>query len=91
MANNRGLPRVMIDKYEMGEVVPSIDAAKKISGTFEVSLAYLGGEGQNAKFDKKTVQRLQNIEALNPTIKDRLFFLIDTVIRKTNAQKVYMR
>jgi transcriptional regulator with XRE-family HTH domain len=91
LANNSGVSRVMIGKYERGEAVPSIDAAKKIADAFEVSLDYLVGEGQNAKFDKKTVQRLQDIEALNPMIKDKLFFLIDTVIRDTNAQKAYMR
>lgn len=90
LANNSGVSRVMIGKYERGEAIPSIDAAKKIADTFEVSLDYLVGEGQNAKFDKKTVKRLQDIEALNPNVKDKLFFLIDTVIRDTNAQKAYM-
>lgn len=91
LANNSGVSRVMIGKYERGEVVPSIDAAKKIAEAFDVSMDYLVGKGQNAKFEKKTVQRLQDIEALNPTIKDQLFFLIDTVIRDTNSQKAYMR
>ena len=91
LANNSGVSRVMIGKYERGEAVPSIDAAKKIADAFEVSLDYLVGEGQNARFDKKTVQRLQDIEALNPTIKEKLFFLIDTVIRDTNAQKAYIQ
>ncbi len=91
LANNSGVSRVMIGKYERGEAVPSIDAAKKIADAFEVSLDYLVGEGQNARFDKKTVKRLQDIEALNPTVKDKLFFLIDTVIRDTNAQKAYMQ
>ena len=91
LASNSGVSRVMIGKYERGEAVPSIDAAKKIADAFEVSLDYLVGEGQNARFDKKTVQRLQDIEALSRTIKDKLFFLIDTVIRDTNAQKAYIQ
>jgi len=74
-----------------GEAVPSIDAAKKIADAFEVSLDYLVGEELNEKFDEKTVQRLQDIEALNPTIKDKLFFLIDTVIRDPNPQKTYIQ
>ena len=40
---------------------------------------------------KKTVKRLQDIEVLNPKIKNKLFFLIDTVIRDTNAQKAYLQ
>jgi len=43
----------MIGKYERGEAVPSIEAAKKIADAFEVSLDYLVGEGINALFDKK--------------------------------------
>ena len=81
--------RVMIGKYERGEAVPSIDTAKKNADAFGVSLDYLVGEGQNASFDKKTVQRLQEIENLVPTVKDKLFFLIDTVIKDTKAQQAY--
>jgi transcriptional regulator with XRE-family HTH domain len=80
---------MMIGKYERGEAVPSIDAAKKIADAFEVSLDFLVGEGQNAMFDKKTVQRLQEIETMMPTIKEKLFFLIDTVIRDSKAQQAY--
>jgi transcriptional regulator with XRE-family HTH domain len=91
LADKSEVSRVMIGKYERGEATPSIDAAKKIADAFEVSLDYLVGEGQNANFDKRTVQRLQDIAALNPKIKDKLFFLIDTVIRDTNAQKAYIQ
>src|SRR5690606_17363928 len=90
LANNSGVSRVMIGKYERGEAVPSIDAAKKIADAFQVSLDYLVGEGQNASFDKKTVQRLQEIENLVPSVKEKLFFLIDTVIRDNKAQQAYM-
>ena len=89
LANESGVSRVMIGKYERSEAIPSIDAAKKIADAFDVSLDYLVGEGQYAKFDKKTIKRLQDIEALNPSIKDKLFFLIDTVIRDTKAREAY--
>lgn len=84
-----GVSREMIGKYERGEATPSIEAAKKIADAFEVSLDYLVGEGINAHFDKKTVQRLQDIEGLAPQIKDKLFFLIDTVIRDNKAKQAY--
>lgn len=89
LANKSGVSRVMIGKYEREEAVPSIDAAKKIADAFSISLDYLVGEGQNVSFDKRTLKRLQDISDLNPTVKDKLFFLIDTVIRDTNAQKAY--
>ena len=89
LANNSGVSRVMIGKYERGEASPSIEAAKKIADAFGVSLDYLVGEGQNASFDKKTVQRLQDIESLELPVKEKLFFLIDTVIRDNKAKKAY--
>lgn len=79
----------MIGKYERGEAVPPIEAAKKIAKALDVSLDYLASEGINASFDKKTVQRLQYIENLNSSVKEKLFFLIDTVIRDTEAQHAY--
>ncbi len=49
---------------ENGQFSPSIEVAKKIADAFEVSLDYLVGEGQNASFDKKTLQRVQDLELL---------------------------
>ena len=46
------------------------------------------GEGVNATFDKKAIQRIQDIQKLDTT-QDMLFNLIDTVIRDYNAKKAY--
>jgi transcriptional regulator with XRE-family HTH domain len=43
LADKSGVSRVMIGKYERGEALPSIDAAKKIADALEVSLDYLVG------------------------------------------------
>jgi len=59
-----GVSREMIGRYERNEVMPSIEVAKKIADALEVSLDYLAGEGLNAKFDKQTVKRLEDIEGL---------------------------
>lgn len=89
LATNSGVSREMIGKYERGEAVPSIEAAKKIADAFEVSLDYLVGEGINAAFDKKTLKRLQDIHKLDKDTQDKLFFFIDTVIRDAKAKKAY--
>jgi len=44
----------MIGKYERKEAIPSIEIAKKIVQTVEVSLDYLAGKGINVHFDKKS-------------------------------------
>lgn len=89
LACKSSVSRVMVGKYERGEAVPSIEAAKKIADALEITLDYLVGERINAHFDKKTAQRLQDIESLAPQIKDKLFFLIDTVVRDSKAKQAY--
>ena len=86
LADASGVSRVMIGKYERGEAVPSLDAAKKIADALEVSLDYLVGEGVNNKFDKKTL-KLQEIELIEEPKKTVLFDLIDTYIRDAKVRK----
>jgi len=89
LADNSGVSRVMIGKYERGEAVPSIDAAKKIADALEVSLDHLVGEGLMNGFDKKTLKRFQELEHLEDDKKKTLFDLIDTYIRDAKARKAY--
>ena len=89
LAGKVGVSREIISKYEKNDVVPSVEVAKKIADAFEVSLDYLVGEVQNAMFDKKTIQRLQDIEQMQPDTKDKLFFVIDSIIRDSKARKAY--
>ena len=89
LAANSGVSREMIGKYERGEAVPSIDAAKKIADAFEVSMDYLVGEGINVSFDKKNLKRLQDIEKLDDATKDKLYFVIDNIVQNYKAKKAY--
>lgn len=89
LSDNSGVSREMISKYERGLAIPSVDAAKKIADAFDVSLDYLVGEGINASFDKKTLERLQAIESMNGAFKEHLFSIIDSVIRDYKTQQAY--
>lgn len=89
LATNSGVSREMIGKYERGEAVPSIDAAKKIADAFDVSMDYLIGEGTHASFDKKNIKRLQDIEKLDDATKDKLYFVIDNIVQNFKAKKAY--
>ncbi len=89
LAEQSGVSREMIGKYEREEAVPSIEAAKKIADAFEVSLDYLVGEGIGSKFDKKTLRRFQDLEHLEEEKKKMLYDLIDTYIRDAKARKAY--
>lgn len=89
LASKTGISQVMVGKYERGDASPSIEVAKKIADAFEVSLDFLVGEGQNVSFDKKTMQRIEDIQKLDNATQEMLFNLIDTVIRDQKAKKAY--
>lgn len=89
LANQSGVSREMISKYERELAIPSVDAAKKIADAFDVSLDYLVGEGINASFDKSTLKRLQEIQNMKPDFKAHLFSVIDSVIRDYKTQQAY--
>lgn len=89
LANESGVSREMISKYERGLAIPSVDAAKNIADAFIVSLDYLVGEGINASFDKMTLKRLQEIQNMKPDFRAHLFSVIDSVIRDYKTQQAY--
>ena len=80
---------VIVGKYERNDAAPSIDIAKKIADAFGNSLDCLLGEGQNAQYNKKTLQIIEDIEALEPDTQDKLCFLVNAVIRDYKARKAY--
>ena len=89
LARESSISREILGKYERGEATPSIDFAKRIADALGVSLDYLVGEGLNASFDKKSVQRLQAIEQLPEDEKKTVFALLDAFIRDTRAKQQY--
>ena len=89
LASKTKISQVMVGKYERGDAVPSIEVAKKIADAFEVSLDYLIGEGQNVTFDKKTIQRIQNIQTLDINTQNILFNLIDTYVQNFKTKQVF--
>ena len=89
LAKQSGVSREMIGKYERGEAVPSIEAAKKIADALEVSLDYLVGASSQTAFDKRTPDRIQDLEQLEENKKQTLYDLIDTYIRDAKARRAY--
>lgn len=89
LADKSEVSRVMIGKYERGEAIPSVDAAKKIADALGVSLDYLVGETNQVSFDKRTVDRIKDLEQLEESKKQTLYDLIDTYIRDYKTRKTF--
>lgn len=65
------------------------DVAKKIADALEVSLDYLDGGSYKAAFDKQTLKLIDKIEELEPSVKDKLIFLANAIIRYAKTGKAY--
>jgi len=81
--------REAIGKYERNEALPSVETAKKIADVFSVTVYYLVDETARPTFDKLTVKRLQEIEALSPDEKGHLMALMDAFLRDARTKKAY--
>lgn len=78
-----------IGKYERDEMVPSIEAAKKLAKILDTTVGYLLGEDEQANLfkDQKMLHRLQDIANLPDKEKDCLITTIDHFIK---AAKINM-
>lgn len=60
-----------------------------MADAFGVSLDYFAGEGVNAHFDKKALQRIQELELLDEDKRKTLFDLMDTYIRDAKTRQAF--
>lgn len=88
LAKQSGVSREMSGKYKRGEAVPSIEAAKKIASALGVTLDNLAGEASSAAFDRRMVERIQDIEQLDEGEKQHVFALLDAFLAKNKMQAI---
>ena len=83
-----GINGDIIGKYERDEMKPSIETARKLADALEVSLDYLVGDGDLKVLDKKTLQRLEDIEKLPEVDKQNIFYTIDNLIKAAKYKAI---
>ena len=89
LAKQLGTSTSVIGRYERDEMIPSIEAAKKLSIILDTTVGYLLGENDQADLfkDKRMLQRLQDIANLPEKEKECLLTTVDHFIR---ASKISM-
>ncbi len=72
-----------IGKYERDEMIPSIEAAKKLAKILDTTVGYLLGETEKSNLfkDPKMLKRLQDILNLPEKEKESLLLNIDHFIK----------
>lgn len=87
LANQLGIHKNVLGRYERNEVLPSIDIARKIADILDVSLDYLTGK-QDVQIDKTTSKRILEVSKFEETDKNHIFSVIDAFIAKRKIQTI---
>jgi transcriptional regulator with XRE-family HTH domain len=80
--------REMIGKYEREEVIPSVEVAKKIAETLEVTLDFLVNEKSLAAVDKKTLRRMNELEQLPEEDQEHIYYALDNLIKAARFKSI---
>lgn len=83
-----GINGDIIGKYERDEMKPSIETAKRLADALAVTLDYLVGYGELKVLDKKSVQRLEDIEKLPEADKQNILYTLDGLIRAAKLKAI---
>lgn len=81
----------VIGKYERDEMLPSIEAAKKIAKLIDTTVGYLLGEtnDMNVLKDTSMLKRLNDINTLPEKDKECVLYTIDHLLASVKTQAVY--
>ena len=81
IAQKIGTSAAIVGRYERNERTPSVDIAKNIAEALDVSLDYLVGDTSVLIKDKKMLYRLEILQKVNPTQKDRILYMLDLMLK----------
>jgi transcriptional regulator with XRE-family HTH domain len=86
-----GTSGAIIGRYERGEITPSIEVAKKLADTFGVTLDFLVDDKDvpNILHDQAMLARWQAIDALEPSERERILSVVDSLVRDAKARQAY--
>lgn len=91
LAQKLGASREIIGKYERNENLPSIEMVAKMAQVFDVTVDFLIGSGENASYDKETVERINDIQKMDNNTKSVLFNVIDTYIQNFKTKQAFAK
>lgn len=90
LAEATGISRDAISKYERGDAIPSVQYAKKIADALGVSLDYLVSDDDKEEvLDNDTLKRIRDIQKLPESEKDKVFSVIDALVRDFKTKQAY--
>jgi transcriptional regulator with XRE-family HTH domain len=91
VAKKIGTSGPIIGRYERGEMVPSVEVAKKLADAFAITMDYLvdaTGKITEVK-DQAMLKRLVEIEQLDNEEQKTIVHVLDSLLRDAKAKKAY--
>jgi len=90
LAKKVGTSGAIIGRYERGEIIPSIEVARKLAEALAVTLDYLVGDNDlDTVQDKVMLERWQALTALAPEDRERILFVFDSLMREARTRQAY--
>ena len=79
-----------IGKYERDEMIPSIEAAKKLAKILDTSVAYLLGETEKADLfkDPTMLKRLNDLQKLDENNKSHILSVLDGFLQSVKLKNI---
>jgi len=78
----------IIGRYERDIMTPSIDVIIKVADALNVSIDFLVGK-TNLELDRNVLKRVEEVSKLDSEEKDKIFMVVDALIRDFKAKKAY--
>jgi transcriptional regulator with XRE-family HTH domain len=81
----------VISRYERDEMIPSIEAAKKLADLLGSTVGYLLGENEESNLfkDPEMLERFKAIKAFKDEDKEKIYFTLDALIHEVSNRKRY--
>lgn len=91
LAKKIGTSGPIVGRYERGEMTPSVEVAKKLADTFDVTLDFLVDDtGKTTEIkDKTMLKRIMEIQALDTEDQKTIVHVLDSLLRDAKAKKAY--
>ncbi len=90
IASTIGVSRDAISKYERGDIVPSVENAKRIADVLDVSLDYLVSEEEKQEaIDNNMLKRIQELQKLSEADQNNIISVIDAFVRDAKTKQAY--
>lgn len=88
LATKVGIHANVLGRYERGDARPFVEIAAKLAKALEVSLDYLTGN-TDVLFDKKTVNRILEVQQLSDKDSEHLYAMMDAFLRDAKTKQAY--